>query len=359
MANTGERRGYDTLTPEFRILIDGTALAEEVRSDLVAVSVLEDVQTTGMFSFSLYGWDEERMEVKWMDDERFREGNRVEIEMGYKEGLQSLFKGDITALEPEFPGDSHPLLTVRGHDRRHRLMRTRRTRTFLNMTDSEITSQIAGEAGLSPQTENSSVTLDYVIQHNQTDLEFLQARARRIGWEVLVEDRTLLFRPPPHEESEALTLNREVELLEFFPRLSTLGQAEEVEVRGWSPQQKQAILAQSGPGDAGRNMDGDTVGPAMAAQSFGGTAQIGVAQPVQNQAEADQLAKGLMRDMGLGYILGEGICIGDPNLRAGRVVKIEGLGVRFSGLYYVTSCEHGFRPDQGYRTAFSVRRNAT
>jgi phage protein D len=359
MANTGERRGFDTLTPAFRILIDGTALAEEVRSDLIAVTVLEDMDATGMFSFSLYGWDEQRMEVKWMDDARFREGNAVEIEMGYKDRMQTLFKGEITGLEPEFPRDSHPLLTVRGHDRRHRLMRTRRTRTFVNMTDSDIAAQIAGDAGLSPETEDSSVTLDYVLQHNQTDLEFLQERARRIGYEVVVEDRTLLFRPRPNEESEVLTLNREVELLEFFPRLSTLGQAEEVEVRGWSPQEKREIVANAGAAEAGEGMGGDTLGPEVAAQAFGGTAQIGAVQPVQNQAEADQLARGRMRELGLGYIVGDGLCIGDPTLRAGRVVKIDGLGRRFSGRYYVTACEHGYRPDRGYRTAFSVRRNAS
>jgi phage protein D len=227
------------------------------------------------------------------------------------------------------------------------------------MTDSDIAAQIAGEASLSPRTEDSSVTLDYVIQHNQTDLEFLQERARRIGYEVLVEDRTLLFRPRPHEESETLTLNRGVELLEFYPRLSTLGQAEEVEVRGWDPREKQEIVATADAAEAGDSMDGDTLGPEVASQAFGGTGQVGVAQPLQNQAEADQLARGRMREMGLGYIVGEGLCIGDPNLRAGRVVKIEGLGERFSGRYYVTACEHGYRPNQGYRTAFSVRRNAS
>lgn len=359
MANSGQRRSFDTLTPEFRILIDGTPLPEEVRSDLVAITVLEDVEATGMFSFALYGWDEERMEVKWMDDERFREGGAVEIEMGYKDSLQSLFKGEITALEPDFPSDSHPLLTVRGHDRRHRLMRTRRSRTFLNMTDSDIAAQIAGEAGLCPRTEGSSVTLDYVIQHNQTDLEFLQERARRIGFEVVVEDRTLLFRPRGHEQSEALTLNREVELLEFYPRLSTLGQAEEVRVHGWSPQEKKEIVATAGPGDAGSSMAGNTLGPDAVGRAFGDTGQVAVRQPVQDQAEADQLARGRMREMGLIYIVGEGQCIGDPNLRAGKVVKIEGLGERFSGLYYIISCEHDFRGDYGYRIAFSVRRNAT
>jgi uncharacterized protein len=41
------------------------------------------------------------------------------------------------------------------------------------------------------------------------------------------------------------------------------------------------------------------------------------------------------------------------------VVKIEGIGTRFSGSYYVTSTEHAFGPSQGYRTKFSARRNAT
>jgi hypothetical protein len=40
-------------------------------------------------------------------------------------------------------------------------------------------------------------------------------------------------------------------------------------------------------------------------------------------------------------------------------VKIEGLGERFSGLYYVTSTEQRFSTKKGYQTRFAVRRNAT
>jgi phage protein D len=63
--------------------------------------------------------------------------------------------------------------------------------------------------------------------------------------------------------------------------------------------------------------------------------------------------------MALGYIRGEGLSIGEPKLRAGIVVKIEGLGERFSGLYYVTSTEQRFSTKKGYQTRFAVRRNAT
>ena len=45
------------------------------------------------------------------------------------------------------------------------------------------------------------------------------------------------------------------------------------------------------------------------------------------------------------YVEGYGTCIGDPELRAGTLVEIEGLGKRFSGSYYVTSTEHSYRPE--------------
>jgi phage protein D len=84
-----------------------------------------------------------------------------------------------------------------------------------------------------------------------------------------------------------------------------------------------------------------------------------VRDPVSSTEEAGRLASGLLNEMAMRYVTGEGVCIGRPDLRPGRPVKIEGIGRRFSGLYYVTSTEHSYLPNRGYRTAFSVRRNAT
>lgn len=84
-----------------------------------------------------------------------------------------------------------------------------------------------------------------------------------------------------------------------------------------------------------------------------------VEMPVESQAEADQLAKRRFEEMALRHVSGDGVCIGQPKLRAGRVIEIEGLGKRFSGSYYVTSTEHRYNRNTGYRTVFSARRNAT
>lgn len=359
MATAPDRRNFDTLAPEFSVKTGGQDLPQTAKADLVALAVLEDVDGPSMFTFTVLGWDGVEMKVKWMDDDLFKEGKPVELQMGYTDNMQFVFKGEITGLEPVFEKKRPPTLTVRGYDRRHRLMRKRKTRSFLNMKDSDIASQIAGDAGLRPDVRDSGMTLEYVLQHNQTDLEFLGQRADRIGYEVVVVDRTLYFRPRKKDEGGVLTLNRDVELLEFFPRLSTVGQVEEIVVRGWDPKEKKELVGRSSTGDESPLLGQSASGPDVVGQAFGRTGGVSVDRPVHSQEEADQLARGWFGEMALHYIVGHGLCIGEPTLRAGSVVKIEGLGKRFSGRYYVTSTEHQFKKSTGYRTSFTVRRNAT
>ena len=352
------RDSFDTLAPEFAVKVNGLPLPEEATADLIRLSILDDVDAPGMFTVTIAAWDTAQMKPKWIDDALFREGNSVEIGFGYRDQTPPLLSGEITGLEPEFSQARPPTLTVRGYDRRHRLMRSRKSRSFTNCKDSDIAGQIASDANLRPRVEDSGVTLPYVLQHNQTDLEFLSARARRINFEVVVQDRDLLFRPRHTSDQAELTLYREVELLEFHPRLTTLGQVPQIEVRGWDPAQKSEIVGRASIGDEGRLMEGSSSGPTMTRRAFDTAASARVTAPVQTQDEADAMAKRGFAEMALGYICADGVCIGEPRLRAGIVVKIDGIGSRFSGPYYVTSVEHSFRSTKGYRTSFSARRNS-
>ena len=353
-----DRNSFDTLTPEFRIEIDGSAVSEQVRADLIAVRVLEDVEATSMFSFVLHCWDEVEMKVKWIDDPLFKEGAAVAIHMGYRDQLEKIFSGEISGLEPEFHSAEAPVLTVRGYDRGHRLMKERKTKSYVQMSDSDIASQIASKAGLTAKVERTPVTLEYVLQNNQTDLEFLTARAGRIGYEVFVQDKTLYFRPHQIAGSESLTLRREVELLEFYPRSTTMNQVAQTTVRGWDPKKKKEFVAKAQTGDV-RDKLGANSGPSTTQRAFTGTGTMMVHLPVSSQAEADQLASGLLNEIALCHVAGDGVCIGRPDLRPGKLIKIEGIGKRFSGSYYVTATEQSYLPSRGYRTAFTVRRNAT
>lgn len=352
------RDAFDTLTPDYHVQVNGQALPNDALADLIGLSVVEDVDAASMFTLTMPAWDTARMVPKWIDEPLFAPGAPVEIGFGYRDQTTTMMVGEITALEPTFMAATAPTLTVRGHDRRHRLMRSRRTRSFTECKDSDIASRIAAESGLAADVQDSNVRLPYVLQHNQTDLEFLGERARRMGWEVTVDDRSLRFRSRPTDRSPVLTLHREVELLEFRPRLSTLEQVSEIEVHGWNPQDKREIVARATVSDVARPM-GSTSGPATVRSAFEPTPTSRVTQPVHSQEEADQLARLGMAEVALRHIRADGVCSGEPRLRAGIVVRIEGLGTRFSGLYYVTAVEHRFGRNKGYRTAFSARRNAS
>jgi phage protein D len=78
-----------------------------------------------------------------------------------------------------------------------------------------------------------------------------------------------------------------------------------------------------------------------------------------DKAEATTIATGRLNDIALAYISAEGRCYGQPELRAGTLVMIEGAGKTFSGRYYLTSVSHSYDPNEGFFSEFTCRRNAT
>ena len=54
-------------------------------------------------------------------------------------------------------------------------------------------------------------------------------------------------------------------------------------------------------------------------------------------------------------LTGSGEAVGDPRIRAGAIIRLDGLGPSFSGDYRVTSATHTINSG-GYRTSFRVRK---
>src|SRR5262249_45002421 len=152
-------------------------------------------------------------------------------------------------------------------------------------------------------------------------------------YEVVVEDKTLFFRAASNAKAAVLTVTPNDHLREFFPCLSTPQQVTEVNVRGWSPKDKKWIAGKASSGDEVSAMGGQKSGPKAVESAFGAAAGVIGTHPVMSQAEADQFAKALFNDMALAYIRGDGVCWGRTDLRSGKVIKIDGIGKRFSGQY--------------------------
>lgn len=346
--------------PSFKVLVGKDPLPTEAGLDLLGVRVSDYVEGAAEFLLTFNNWHSDLQQFKWIDKEIFKEGALLEVKVGFDdEDLKSLIVGEVAAIEPEFHENEAPTLKIHGYDRLHRFRRGRKTQTFVEMKDSQIAEKVARDLDLTPQVEDTGVVLEYVLQNNMTGIDFLLERARRIRYEVTVQDKTLHFRKAASGKSRFATLEYGYTLKSFYPRLSTVKQVSRVVVQGWDPLAKEPIEGRAGSGDEDTRMNGTRLGSAVSESAFFSSEAVIVDKPVFSQGEAVQIARGKFNDMAVEYITGEGHAIGNPDIRAGRVIELAKLGERFSGFYYITSSTHVIDPRGGYTTRFTVERNAT
>lgn len=347
---------YRYFLPDFGIKVNGTALAPALDAAIADVSVDENPRWPTMFTFTLVPGDE-RASVPWLDDRKvFAIGDVVAISLGHAGELGELVEGEITALEPEFASRSRPRLVVRGFDRGHRLLRGRKTRSFANQKDSAIADAIAMGAGLETRIRDSEVVHEFVMQVQRSDWEFLADRARAIGFELKVDKRTLVFEPRRAGAAPVKAVELGQQLLEFRPRLSTATQLTEVAVRGWNLDDNAPLNAKATQPDVSLGLR-QHAATSVVKRAFGAAVEtIALLPAPRNDGEFVQLAQARLDDAALGFIEGEAVCGGDPELRAGLCVAIEGVGKRFGGNYYIASARHRYDTD-GYSTHLQLQRS--
>ncbi len=124
-------------------------------------------------------------ELVWINGTDLTIGATLKIELGqpssYDESpvMAVVFDGEIVALEPEFSAKGLHTLTVRAYDKLHRALHGTKSRTFVKQTDTDIFNKVADDHGVVTAADATSLQHEYVIQNNQTDLEFLIDRATR------------------------------------------------------------------------------------------------------------------------------------------------------------------------------------
>ncbi|HWQ15201.1 MAG TPA: VgrG-related protein [Roseiflexaceae bacterium] len=333
---------------QFFIQINGSDIPPAAMDALDDALVEDDLAQPAMFALR---FNDPRLEL--IDGSLFRLGAEVTLGAADAAGRrQALLTAEITALEPAY--EQHNMtLVVRGYDRSHRLHRGSKTRTFLKQGDDDIVGQIARENGLQADIQPTGTRYEYVIQDNQTDMAFLRERAARLGYQASVDGRTLRFRQADSAPQQGPALEWGVSLLSFRARFSAAAQPNEVQVRGWDPQAKRAVVGRAArPAAPSRIGDGKN-GAAAAEQAFGSAATVVVSdRPVRAQDEANRIAQAVLDDMAGDYLTAEGRCLGEPGLRAGRLVQIANLGTRLSGTYFVTATRHEYTAREGYTTTF-------
>jgi phage protein D len=345
---------HDFYRPDFAVRIEGLTLAADVRNATRSLSYDNNIDTADMFTLQL-----DNAGLRFCDSALFDVGKDVEIYMGYEGELHPMMLGEITAISPSFPQGGAPTITLSGYDKSHRMRANSPTpRSFKFLNASLIASQIAIENGLVPIVDPGGRIHESKDQTG-SDWALLQKLADENYFQVFVHWDKLYFRlPRPQLEMAVLEWGKN--LISFSPRLSLSGQHGIQVVRSYNYQLAQTIVSVL-PALAVASDSEDLIerlGSAAVDQLVELGRYVSRGEDVGDHLQGAALAKSILQQILEGLYEGSGSCIGLPELRAGDMIEIRGLGKRFSGKYRLRRVTHTI-DDGGYRTTFEVAQRYT
>lgn len=285
-------------------------------------------------------------------------GAEIEVCMGYGDAKSTppAVKGIITEISTSFPDAGSPELIVSGYDHGFPLTLGKNSDSWKMQTDSDVVKKIASINNLDAIVETTKEKHKQIEQNQESDWEFLKKLADRNHFELYVDERrTLLFGKPNDKASAVVKLAYGEGLLNFKPEANLAGQISKVEVYGWDPKAKKAIVGRATAGEES-GLSGKSAGQRLNAFVRDPAKQptLRLRQPVFTQAEADQRAKAALNERAKQFLTGDGEAIGLPEIRPDRNLELTKLGDPFSKTYYIQQATHKI-DGNGYRTRFKVK----
>jgi uncharacterized protein len=348
--------------PAFVVKVGGQDL---VRGLAVAVSQAEaDLMLSGMgrFSFTVVGcFDLERRAFLSGRNQPVLEllkfGSAVEVAIGYGDHarLPSLIAGLVTEVSTSFAEGNTPELTVSGYDHLFPLSLGKRSRNWTGKTDSAVVSELAREYNLDTDIEQTGQQHAQIEQNQESDFDLLKKLAERNHFEFYVDARKKLrFGRPRDRGDGVVTLRWGQSLLSFKPEANLAAQVASVEVYGWDPQRKKAIVGKATAGQESGHDPRRRSGGEVLREAVGKTPVLQVRQPVFTEAEARRRAEAILNDHAKKFLTGEAECVGLPELLPDRNITLDDLGQPFSKTYFVQQTTHKL-DGNGYRTRVKVK----
>ena len=346
---------YDDFSaPAFEITLGGKELSRAKATVTELEVELNADGTAGGCSFSIEGlYDYEQSSWNSEIASLIEVGAELTVKAGYVK-KEEVFYGYVDDYAMEFSPEGAPRIQVSGIDGLGYLMSCRQPLYAGQRKAAEIIKSVlnkAVSAGFARSVTVGSLK-DYevpLVKEQLDDWRYLQLMAQRYGASLMVVDGEMVFDTTMSNTKEILTLTMGVGLERFCKRVSLAHQVGEVEIYGRDVNQK--------PIHAAVNTVTVGEGSKSAAQivsAFKKASLREYSEFARSEEECRKLAQNRLNGIAMGFVSGDGQCVGIPELIPGRYLKIDGSDKSINGLYYLTKVRHVFS-EAGYHTAFEFK----
>jgi len=353
---TSEEFNIDYYSPYFMVKVGEEKF--DILNSSINLKITENLDAPSMLSITIDNASKfDNYSLKDVDNilNTFKEGNKIESYIGYFNDPDKLkkpyFTGKIVGVTPNFSSGGITSLSVESYDSLHFLKKSMpkspsEARIYTDEKHDEIIKAILKRNNLNDgKIDEGPFEKDSLTQKvGESDYSLLESFTKEIGFEYFLRDEEINFRKPGDFESkeEELTLEWGKNLISFSPRLSTANIIKKLTVKASNQRSPEKPIKATVSTESNEisNLEKES--------------EITCRRSVKKEEEAKAVAETLLFKHNSTFIEGTGECIGNPKLRPGMNIKIQGVGEKFSGIYYVKNATHSIGKD--YKVSFGVRR---
>lgn len=282
-----------------------------------------------------YPFDHEHQSFDGLKWKKVKPGKKLEVSLGYGENTTKVFVGEVETVEPEYPPEQPPKVVITGYSALRKMMQGTNSKSWKKKKIGKVVKSVASDSLRKVKTKKANTKLERVFQDGQSDYDFVTGLADKYGFDfvsVMGEGR---FVPKSGDRASGdpvaeLYYGESLESFEAEMRRPSHGK---VEVRHWDTKKKKKITG--------------------TASNDGGKGKRVFRVPVESKSKAKEVAKAKLDGT---TVSGVAETFGIPTVVAGVVVKLKGLGKKFTNNYYVTRATHRMGAS-GYSMSFEVRRS--
>jgi phage protein D/phage baseplate assembly protein gpV len=272
----------------------------------------------------------------------------AELRVAVGDAIPPLFTGEITAVEFVYEPAQGRKLRVRGYDLLHRLRKRQPVRAHVQAGLPELASEMAKALGLTLEGPSGGVVWRRLIQHGQTDLDFLAQMSGACGiYFTLRGEKLHLLTLEGIGEPIPLSLGDT--LLEACIEVNGDPGCRSVATEGWN-----LLRAEDHKGRASQARVGRSVPAEVPPEQVGGEPErLFVHQTVQDDTHAEALAQAELDLRVAREVVLRGVAEGNPLLRPGARVALQGVASAVAGRYVLTEVTHILDGQHGFISEIS------
>lgn len=315
---------------------DGKELTDAAK--VKSIVIVNEANRIPRANILLLDGDVSKQDFAMSNQDFFKPGKKLEIDLGFESKVENVFKGVIVKISIKIRESNASYLEVVCKHPAVKLTTKKKNHFFYDVNDKEAISQILDEAKVSHSINGlTDFTHTQLVQYESSSWDFMLSRIEANGSLILFDNEKLSVSTPSMEGTEILKCGYGDNVINFDALLDSESQFSQVESKAWSPadqdlfsgQGKQEFKNQIGNISSKELADVLNDEPYLL-QHTGNLSLEELTQWARSKATKNELSK----------ILGYVGVRGNSSLYPGKIIELSGFGERFSGKAYVTGVRH-------------------